>query len=333
MATPPPPSLAHEEVDPVIISVLSVGLAAGLLAALHFSVNCRAVRVPTLTEVAGTIACFNGSTSSNPIRQASLACFRLVILAWFLVVDVYHLLEEPFLGGPKPKHPLFFFTVWNFNLQVLFFAVAFFASAAHLLRGACPWQPAICGATHRLFSICLPSSLLVALIEWTLLFPNDTTDDQQAADLSVTSFTAHGINAFALLIELFVNQMVVRPAHLVYPLAWASAYVVFTWIQQQTFGGVWPYFFMPLDTYVAFGWYALVFVAYLLAYALTVGLSQLKARLSGLEIDGPALGCAQAARDLLSVLPTAAAEAFLPPALEEPKAKAHTSSLLVEPMP
>lgn len=293
MPPPPPSPPAHDAIDPAILAALIVLGAIGVSAAAFMQRRFPAVRFPTLAESAGTVTCA-GRGVPRWLRQTLLLAYRAAFLGWFLVVDSFLWAAMPFFGGPKPTHEWIFFTVWNFNLQILFFAAASLTVLVELCvrpvtapDGCC--RRALSGCTHRLFTVCLPSSMLVALVQWTLLYPSDLAAGTAANDLSVTSFTAHGINTLALLGELCLDRYVVRAAHLLYPLGWAGIYCIFTWVQHsQT--QLWPYFFMRLDTPAALGWYSLVIVAYLLAFGAAVGLSRLKAHMMALPIDGPVVG-------------------------------------------
>jgi hypothetical protein len=139
-----------------------------------------------------------------------------------------------------------------------------------------------------LFSTCLPSALLVSIVLWTILYPADAAKGHAERELNFVSYNQHAINAALLLVEGCVNRLVVPIRQLYLTLGWASAYVVFAWIQHSS-THVWPYFFLDLSGPQAIAWYAILMLAYIAVFMLVVAASRLKARVCGLPVEGAAL--------------------------------------------
>eukprot|EP00967_Tisochrysis_lutea_P055069 scaffold69056_cov37-Tisochrysis_lutea.AAC.2 len=222
--------------------------------------------------------------------------------------------EEPLISG-KPVTPArknSFFTVWNYELQIVLWIVALGSSL--LYRQVQPqdvrdirqveavdWGPlfaereggashvhrlnrlssGVAWAHHLLLSVCLPSAVLVSIVLWTILYPADLAKGHGDRELNFASFNQHAINTALLLLDFSANQLLVTAQLLYLSLAWACAYVVFTWIE-HIWTGIWPYFFLDLSGWMAIVWYGLLVLTYAIVFFAVVAASHLKARAFGL---------------------------------------------------
>lgn len=129
-----------------------------------------------------------------------------------------------------------------------------------------------------LFSVCLPSSLLVSVVLWGVLLPQSiASGDEQAVahTLSPSSFVQHAVNTALLLLDFSANHMLVDPSTLVLVVLWNTVYVLFEWCAHAV-NGWWTYFFLRISDATPM-WYAALALVGVGAHALTVGLSKLKA--------------------------------------------------------
>jgi len=147
---------------------------------------------------------------------------------------------------------------------------------------------ALCTLHHLLWSVCVPSALLVTIVLWGVLYPADKARGHQRNELNPASFEAHAINTLLLLLDGAANRLSVRAADFYLTLGWATAYVLYAWAQYAQ-SGFWPYFFLDLSSWAAVGWYSLLIALFAAVYAMAVGGSALKARCAGLAVDGAAL--------------------------------------------
>ena len=168
--------------------------------------------------------------------KTTLLTYRAVALVFVVSVGAAQLAQR----GP---YVLSFYTVWSWWLLGLYFLLATLASAlavtqAPSRRRASTTITPLGAAVVALFHVVLPSSLIVVVVTWTLLYPMLTASDDpkivstaRAMFLNKTSFAQHGVNATLALGDLALNTIPATP----YLMAFLGAY-------SSTFG-VWAFAF------------------------------------------------------------------------------------------
>ena len=244
---------------------------------------------PSLLAASGTRWCKAGGARRHNRQRAFLFAYRFLVALYQLAV-----LSALIFGSYHPdalakKHPAFqflFFTVWNYILQTIFWVVAAATSAAALCSASGPSALLRC-ATHSLLSVCLPMSLLVSVVLWTVLFPDAIRKHRPEVDLNFFSYSMHALNTLLLFFEFFLDRMLLQRAALGLLLSWALLYAAFSWVQ-NAFTGLWPYFFLRLDSWAALPWYAAVAALNLVFWAVVRLLSVCKARCNPSLVEGAA---------------------------------------------
>lgn len=192
-----------------------------------------------------------------PTRRAQIGLFtfRLLTFLWMLIVQVSQ------YNWASSARPLYFFTVWNYHLQLIFFGLAALISGVPSCgaRSEDASQSMLFRVVHVLFEVSLPTSVLVSMLLWGVLAPFAVqSGDAHAIQLCFDfySYNQHLANTFLLFIDFIFNEYLVRKDHLVFMLAWAIVYCVFTWIHYP-FTGIMPYFFMSLNEWAPM-WYTAI---------------------------------------------------------------------------
>lgn len=193
--------------------------------------------------------------TSSWVGARVLAAFRAAALLACAVVQMNQFVV-------KGARPLLAYTVWNFNLCTLYFALAFVDSARNLRRGA------LVGGGHggggsmdtlqhimtAVLEVELPSALLVDLVTWGVLLPATMASGNGDVLLNPTSFVQHGANAVLLLIDFSLSGMRFRRWHVLLCCGWPCCYGVFHIIYTAT--GNWPiYFFLNMSSPFTFVWF------------------------------------------------------------------------------
>jgi hypothetical protein len=292
--TPPPPSFPAPCAPPPapLPPILGVRFAIGAMWALgvvatavYFYISRRALSLaPSALAVTGTRWCEPGSGPSTR-RRAALFGFRFSMALWQATV-----ISADF-ANPHAKHgpgiTLCFYTTWNYLLQTVTWSLAATASASSLCSVRGPSALLRC-ATHTAFSVCLACSMLVSLVTWTILLPQDLMRLQhergescagpvgQSSYLGFFSYNEHAVNCAALLLEWSINRLLLQRSAFGFVFAWMLLYSAFTWVQ-QAYTGLWPYFFMRVDTWAAVGWYAALPILHVCVFGVAYLLSQCKA--------------------------------------------------------
>ena len=285
VAWPPAPPNAPPEKPPipaVLATVITLLVLAGLVALRLLYTSRHALgTTPSSLAVTGTRWCRPGEWSGRGVRRrAALFAFRFAIAVWQL--GVFTSLIVKHATGASPRHwwlpvyyQLFFFTVWNYMLQGVFWTAAATASAASLLSASGP-SAMLRRLVHRLLSVCLPMSVLVSVVLWAVLFPQTLRDHDPHEDLNFYSYNMHAANTLLLLTEGAVDRLLLGGFSLVLCLTWALTFAVFSFVV-HAHTGFWPYFFMDLSTYAALYWYPIVVLVIVLAWGLVALLSRCKA--------------------------------------------------------
>jgi len=230
--------------------------ALGVVAtAVYFYISTLSL-APSALAVTGTRWCEPGSGPSTR-RRAALFGFRFSMALWQATV-----ISADF-ANPHAKHgpgiTLCFYTTWNYLLQTVTWSLAATASASSLCSVRGPSALLRC-ATHTALSVCLACSMLVSLVTWTILLPQDLMRLQhergescagpvgQSSYLGFFSYNEHAVNCAALLLEWSINRLLLQRSAFGFVFAWMLLYSAFTWVQ-QAYTGLWPYFFMRVDTW------------------------------------------------------------------------------------
>mmetsp|Transcript_5564 Transcript_5564/g.12263 ORF Transcript_5564/g.12263 Transcript_5564/m.12263 type:complete len:303 (-) Transcript_5564:19-927(-) len=249
---------------PLIATCLGILLLASFLV-LYVRVRAGCSEPPFVLHPSGQII-----GSLIDCRNASTRLF-----AWRLCVSLVELgVFLRFLLVSGRGSDFYFYTLWNFTLQLLFWVCAALAGLWHVCGRAPPRL--LLRAVPALFKVCLPASILVTLVLWCILMPTNVARGYYG-DFSFDSWNMHLVNTLLLLCELGLNRLTLPPEHIALLFGWASAYIVFVWVTQPL-QGEWPYFFLKMRTPFAPMWYGVVVLLHVLAYAVCVGLSKLKMR-------------------------------------------------------
>ena len=119
---------------------------------------------------------------------------------------------------------------------------------------------------HVLFEVCGGSAVLVTVIAFCILDPT----------LNFWNISTHLITLISIIIELILNNMIVKFNHLPYNLSWAMIYLVFVWVIIFFKLEYWPYFFLKTDTINCYIYYDSLLLADLFFYTIFYGLSRIK---------------------------------------------------------
>jgi hypothetical protein len=184
---------------------------------------------------------FNSQFKSTP--PLALAVFRGTVLLILVSVQIYQ------YGRDGPLGPLIYFTVWNFHLCILVFALSFYGSVRNLKGNSAPSssQPdRVLDVARLALQVELPSLLLVVLVTWSVLLPS--VEDKSVL-LNTTSYFQHGINAVFLLIEFAINSTKFKTRDVALLIAWPTLYGVFHMVYTGIFQHYAVYFFLDMTTH------------------------------------------------------------------------------------
>ena len=73
------------------------------------------------------------------------------------------------------------------------------------------------------YNVALPSSILVTLIYWTVLYPMMSENGPSLLDANV-----HALNAVFMVIESWLNAIPTRIAHVIHPMVYGISYLIFS---------------------------------------------------------------------------------------------------------
>ena len=142
--------------------------------------------------------------------------------------------------------------------------------------------------THQvLLELNLPMSVLIAVVVWLVIYPNDAAIAERTGDttelrrdLSLTSLSMHGANVLFMSLEFFLDALLVAPRHLGLVVSWAMLYGLFNGLQAYWTGDA-VYFFMDFTVKTSPLIGAGLTLVLCAAYAAVCVLSALKRRLLG----------------------------------------------------
>lgn len=209
------------------------------------------------------------------------------------------------LGERAGSYTYLFFTTWNYVLQIAYWLLS--AAAGIRILSKPFWavletraERALARTVWALFSVCLPSSIMVTVVLWGVLLPATLRSGDPAGIASVlgfTSFMQHLVNTLLLFTDFSVNCMLVDASTLALVVYWNVAYVVFEWLA-HSMGRRWTYFFLTLNGYTWL-WYAALASVGVAAHALTCLASQWKLQrlCSGLPASSETSALESAVRD------------------------------------
>eukprot|EP01038_Epipyxis_sp_PR26KG_P016188 gene16188-22014_t len=125
-------------------------------------------------------------------------------------------------------------------------------------------------AGHVFFEVAGASALFVTFADLLFLNPNPT----------LQNYTQHVATSVTLLIEMLLNNYMVRWEHLLLNVSWAFLYLIYIWpIVRTGFlkrSGEWPYFFLDTSSPSAYFWYNILFVLNIFFYLIWYTLARLK---------------------------------------------------------
>ncbi|OQR96289.1 hypothetical protein THRCLA_22013 [Thraustotheca clavata] len=190
------------------------------------------------------------------------AFFRVAILALCIAI----LVIEVFALGTKMFS---YYTIWNFILQTIYYvwALKYQFSTAQSRN-----EPvATTKETHylnTLFDVCFSNSILVVGVFWGFLYH---------PGMHWYGYFEHGGNTLAFIIEFVSNHFLISRRSWFFTIFFAAIYSIFIWISYATWlHGVWPYFFLSMDTPYAPLWYIGIFGGHVLMYGVALGFSRVK---------------------------------------------------------
>lgn len=260
-----------------LYAVLGAELLVVILTSAAASYRWRhAAQHPSLRLVA-TPAAKTRAWATQRAGAAYMLAFRVGCAALWVGV-----LLHSELGDHAGSHILLFFTTWNYLLQIVYWILA--AVAGIRLLSKPHWalletraERALARTVWALFSVCLPSSVMVTVVLWGVLLPSTirTGNRLEIANLlSITSFAQHLFNTLLLFADFSVNHMLVDSSTLVLVVSWNVCYVIFEWVA-HFFSHHWTYFFLKLNSYTPF-WYAALALVGVLSHMLACLLSRWK---------------------------------------------------------
>jgi hypothetical protein len=204
---------------------------------------------------------------ASPFGPAVLLAYRAAALATVVCVGAAQLATR----GPAC---LAFYTVWSWWLLGAFFAVAGAASLlAVVVRGPSPPRRSAAlaplgAAAVALFHVALPSSLIVVVVTWVVLFPMlvNSPDAKVATRareifLNPTSYAQHGGNALLALGDLALNTIPASPYLMAGLGAYSSTFAVWAFAFWRATGR-WLYPFLNAHKRWAPAAYAGLYIAH-----------------------------------------------------------------------
>jgi hypothetical protein len=122
-------------------------------------------------------------------------------------------------------------------------------------------------AVHILFEIAGSTAFFITVIAFSALNPH----------FVYWNVSQHFVTTMSFLVELFLNNMLIRWEHVLFTVTWGLIYLIFIWPMVATGAATeWPYFFLDTDSVTVFGWYIMLFVALIFFYYVFYGVGALK---------------------------------------------------------
>lgn len=183
-----------------------------------------------------------------------------------------------------------YFTLWNIDLISAFYFLAIIASIIGIANDAnfekqkgtlLPtvsdplvstsfWSPSLTQfgyALQILYEITGSTAFFVTVVAFGTLDPH----------FVFWNVNDHFMTTMSILVELSLNNLIVRWEHVLFTIYWALLYLIFIWpMVAMGVLGDWPYFFLATDTTAVFPWYIGLFIGLILFYYLFWAVSWLK---------------------------------------------------------
>jgi hypothetical protein len=201
------------------------------------------------------------------ISPTAMMLLRLVYLLYSIAAQIY-------LFYDQGAYMLKFFTVWNYLLQMSYFALAIVVRLTS--RRAGDQAGTLCKLVFVIGEVNVSMVILVAIVLWGLLYP--TGDSHSKHELQgFYSISAHAMNVGAVGLEFLFNRMCVVRSHIVVMLLWMALYGLFAVIYELA-GGYRPYFFLDIYAASTIIWFAGIMVFGIACYFGGLFISRFKDR-------------------------------------------------------
>lgn len=214
-----------------------------------------------------------------------ILCFtRFCCLLFFIVVAIgINLSRESF------AKEWYFFTNWNVLLIAVYYSIAFTLSCIGIYysyyKSGTLQSPLLCSSSGSsnvkwsssiqtlgkyqiiIFDYAGATAMLITVVAFTLLDPQ----------FVFFNCTVHFATTLSFLLEMMINSLHVRLAHLSYSLIWYTFYLIIIWTVVYTSAVPdWPYPFLRTDSYACFFWYTALLFCSCLFYGLWMFMSKCK---------------------------------------------------------
>lgn len=174
------------------------------------------------------------------------------------------------LSGGDNAH---YFTLWNIDLISAYYFLAMIASIIGVfnhkgylqqkdshLENSSYWSQPLTQFGYSiqiLYEITGSTAFFVTVVAFGSLNPH----------FVFWNVNDHFMTSMSILVEIFLNRMIVRWEHLIFTILWALMYLIFIW-PLVAMGDLsdWPYFFLATDTATVFPWYIGLVVILILFY-------------------------------------------------------------------
>ena len=178
-----------------------------------------------------------------------------------------------------------FFTFWNIDIISMYYLFAFSASVVGLRfrpdvvhDTAHQWTRAevFLGALVQFFfAVAAPTALFITMFSYIFL----------GATLDFNDVSYHLVNTLTLLVDMFLNSIVIRWEHIALMVSWGMLYLLITWSMVGSgASSTWPYDELSTDNPSSVVWYTLLYVFLIGSYLVWYTLSRIKMWLRGEQL-------------------------------------------------
>lgn len=130
-----------------------------------------------------------------------------------------------------------------------------------------------------IFDVCLATSILLAVVVWSILYPEAVRDHKAGKVVNIISFFEHGVNILWLIADFTCTQHVISLNAIPFLLLWPTMYTIFIWFMHEIIKHeFWPYPFMKVDTPLSPLWYAGLLLSHLATFMLVYLASRLRSK-------------------------------------------------------
>jgi hypothetical protein len=152
------------------------------------------------------------------------------------------------------------FTVWCWMALGLYFLMAGICSILIVYRPELiESQSALLCIASILFEIAFSMAYLVTTVVTFLLIPGARARNSEESFFATIPLILHNANALFMAVEIFLNRIEFRLAHLPFIQLFGLCYVFFTWIHVHRKFEVFFYFFLDYNRPFAAAWYGALF--------------------------------------------------------------------------